>query len=62
LCLATELVFNMDPYFEYDSVTCNIMLCNKTLGTVACRVVRATKIMGSSSDDWIYWHFGYNLS
>jgi hypothetical protein len=24
--------------------------------------VRVTKITGSSSDDWIYWHFGYNLS
>jgi hypothetical protein len=21
-----------------------------------------TKIRGSSSDDWIYWHFGYTLS
>jgi hypothetical protein len=25
-------------------------------------VVRVTKIRGSSSDNWIYWHFGYNLS
>jgi hypothetical protein len=29
---------------------------------VTCTVVRMTKMMGSSSDDWIYWHFGYNLS
>jgi hypothetical protein len=29
---------------------------------VACRVVRATKITGSSSDDWIYWHFGCKFS
>jgi hypothetical protein len=29
---------------------------------VMCRSVRLTKIAGSSSDDWIYWHFGYNLS
>jgi hypothetical protein len=26
-----------------------------------CRVVRATKMTGSSLDDWIYWHFGYSL-
>jgi hypothetical protein len=25
-------------------------------------VVRVSKITGSSSDDWIYQHFGYNLS
>jgi hypothetical protein len=30
--------------------------------TVTCRRVRVTKITGSSSDVWIYWHFGYNLS
>jgi hypothetical protein len=24
--------------------------------------VRETKMKGSRSDDWIYWHFGYNLS
>jgi hypothetical protein len=29
---------------------------------VTCRVVRVTKITGSRSDDWIYWHFGYSLS
>jgi hypothetical protein len=23
--------------------------------------VRVTKITGSSSDDWIYWHFGYSF-
>jgi hypothetical protein len=23
--------------------------------------VRAKKIAVSGSDDWIYWHFGYNL-
>jgi hypothetical protein len=23
--------------------------------------VRMAKLMGSSSDDWIYWHFCYNL-
>jgi hypothetical protein len=34
LCLAAELVFNMDPYFEYDYITCNIMLGNKTLGII----------------------------
>jgi hypothetical protein len=32
------------------------------INTVTCRRVRMTKMMGSSSDDWIYWHFGYNLS
>jgi hypothetical protein len=26
------------------------------------RGVCVTKITGSSSDDWIYWHFGYTLS
>jgi hypothetical protein len=29
---------------------------------VTCRVVRATKLTGASSDDWIYYYFGYNLS
>jgi hypothetical protein len=29
---------------------------------VTYRVVCVTKLTGSSSDDWIYWHFGYNLS
>jgi hypothetical protein len=32
------------------------------LGIVTCRVVRATKMTGSSSDDWIYYHVGYDLS
>jgi hypothetical protein len=37
LCLGPELVsFNMDPYFEYDYITCNIMLGNKTLGIIYC--------------------------
>jgi hypothetical protein len=26
------------------------------------RGVRATKMTVSSSDDWIYWHLGYNIS
>jgi hypothetical protein len=30
--------------------------------TVTCRVVRVTRMTGSSSDDWIYWHFSYSLS
>jgi hypothetical protein len=35
LCSGTELVFfNMDPYFEYDYTTCNIMLGNKTHGII----------------------------
>jgi hypothetical protein len=25
-------------------------------------VVHVTQLMISSSDDWIYWHFGYTLS
>jgi hypothetical protein len=29
---------------------------------VTCRVVLVTIMTSSSSDDWIYWHFGYNLS
>jgi hypothetical protein len=29
-----NLLFNMDPYFEYDCITCNILLGNKTFGTV----------------------------
>jgi hypothetical protein len=30
LCLGAEfLFFSMDPYFEYDYITCNIMLGNK---------------------------------
>jgi hypothetical protein len=34
LCLGAELVFNMDPYVEYDHITCNIMLGNKILGII----------------------------
>jgi hypothetical protein len=30
--------------------------------TATCMGVGVTKITGSSSDDWIYWHFGYSLS
>jgi hypothetical protein len=30
LFLGAGLVFNMGPYFEYDYITCNIMLGNKT--------------------------------
>jgi hypothetical protein len=29
---------------------------------VTCGVVHATKMAGSGSDYWIYWHLGYNLS
>jgi hypothetical protein len=29
---------------------------------VMCRVVRLTKLVGSSSDGWIYWHLVYNFS
>jgi hypothetical protein len=30
--------------------------------TAKCMGVCVTKITGSSSDDWVYWHFGYSLS
>jgi hypothetical protein len=33
----------------------------KNNNNVKCRVVRVTKTTGSSSDDWIYYHFGYKL-
>jgi hypothetical protein len=32
------------------------------LNIVTRRRVNVMIITGSSSDDWIYWHFGYNLS
>jgi hypothetical protein len=32
LCLGAELLFNTD--IEYDYVTCNIMLSNKTFGII----------------------------
>jgi hypothetical protein len=32
------------------------------LYTVTCRRVRVMIMTGSRSDDWIYWHFGYNPS
>jgi hypothetical protein len=32
------------------------------INIVTCRVVRVKKITGSRSDDWIYWHFDYNIS
>jgi hypothetical protein len=38
---------------------------NKTVSLIhifTCKGVRVTKITGSRSDDWIYWHFGYNRS
>jgi hypothetical protein len=38
LCLGADPIFNMDPYFEYDYITFNIMLGNKTLGIVAWRL------------------------
>jgi hypothetical protein len=34
LCFGAELAFNMDLNFEYDYITRNIMLCNKTLGII----------------------------
>jgi hypothetical protein len=46
-----ELVLK-EPYID----TC---LTHKYI--VSCRVVRVTKITGSGSDDWNYWHFGYTL-
>jgi hypothetical protein len=27
-----------------------------------CRVVHMTRLRGFSSDDWIYYHLGYNLT
>jgi hypothetical protein len=30
--------------------------------TGTCIALRVTKITGSSSDDYIHWHFGYTLS
>jgi hypothetical protein len=32
--LSAKLVFNTDLYFEYDYITCNIILSNKTLGII----------------------------
>jgi hypothetical protein len=32
-CLGAEFFF-LNPYFEYDYVTCNVMLCNKTPGII----------------------------
>jgi hypothetical protein len=29
---------------------------------VTCRRVRMTIMTGYRADDWIYWHFSYNLS
>jgi hypothetical protein len=29
---------------------------------IMCRVIRVTKIPGSSFDDWIYLHLGYNFA
>jgi hypothetical protein len=33
-CLGAELLFNIDPYFAYYYITCNIMLGNKILGII----------------------------
>jgi hypothetical protein len=35
---------------------------SKVQNIFTCRGVRVTKISGSISDDWIYWHFGYTFS
>jgi hypothetical protein len=34
LCLGDELVFNIDPYFEYDYITRNNKICNKILNII----------------------------
>jgi hypothetical protein len=39
-----------------------LAMVNMKINIVTCMVVRSTKMTGSSSDDWIYWHLGYNLS
>jgi hypothetical protein len=32
------------------------------INIVTCRGVHVTKLTGSRSDDWIYWHFCYKFS
>jgi hypothetical protein len=32
------------------------------INIITCRVVCVMKMTGSSSDDWIYWHFSYKFS
>jgi hypothetical protein len=39
---------------------CNAVGFQLLLYTVYCHV--SGSMTGSSSDDWIYWHFGYTLS
>jgi hypothetical protein len=34
LSLGAALVINMDQYFEYDYITCNIMFGDKSLGII----------------------------
>jgi hypothetical protein len=31
-------------------------------GIVTCRRVCVTQMTGTTSDDWIYWHSGYDLT
>jgi hypothetical protein len=42
--------------------SCNMVQGRYSKNIVACRGIRVTIIAGSILDDWIYWHFGYNLS
>jgi hypothetical protein len=42
--------------------TLSVWILYSVVTSVTCMGVRVTKITGWRSDDWIYWHFGYNLS
>jgi hypothetical protein len=49
---------NFEPftayYYEEEyELSVSVLFCNE-FDTVTCRAVRATKMAGSSSDDWIY--------
>jgi hypothetical protein len=53
--------------FYQETIFCVLVLISDLsdlllIGMVTCRRVRVTIMTGSSLDDWIYWHFGYNPS
>jgi hypothetical protein len=67
ICFQSYILSNDDPRQKFDPPPTNSKykhsIVNRVL-SILSRVggERVTKITGSSSDDWIYWHFGYKFS
>jgi hypothetical protein len=57
--LSREICWKM---YSFHIADCSVDSFEILLHIVTCRMVRVMIMTGSSSDDWIYWHFDYNLS